>query len=67
MNSKNAVHAQLFFEFKQFSKNDMRLSGQALSSESTSRAKKIEVRGKAGSEELGADGKLKAEILTLVE
>ena len=30
MNSKNAVHAQLFFEFKQFSKNDMRLSGQAL-------------------------------------
>jgi hypothetical protein len=29
MNSKNAVHAQLFFEFKQFSKNDMRLSGQA--------------------------------------
>ena len=31
MNSKNAVHAQLFFEFKQFSKNDMRLSGQALS------------------------------------
>ena len=31
MNSKNAVHAQLFFEFKQFSKNDMRFSGQALS------------------------------------
>ena len=30
MNSKNAVHAQLFFEFKQFSKNDMRFSGQAL-------------------------------------
>ena len=30
MNSKNAVHTQLFFEFKQFSKNDMRLSGQAL-------------------------------------
>ena len=30
MNSKNAVHAQLFFDFKQFLKNDMRLSGQAL-------------------------------------
>jgi hypothetical protein len=32
-------------------------SSAQLSSESTPRAKKIEVRGKAGSEELGADGK----------
>ena len=30
MNSKNAVHTQLFFEFKQFSKNNIRESGQAL-------------------------------------
>ena len=30
MNSKNTVHTQLFFEFKQFSKNNIRESGQAL-------------------------------------
>jgi hypothetical protein len=45
MNSKNAVHAQLFFEFKQFSKNDMRLSGQALFKEFEERRRREEVAG----------------------
>jgi hypothetical protein len=34
MNSKNAVHTQHFFDVKQATENEMRVSGQALNSSS---------------------------------